>query len=130
MTNRIILLAAIGLTLCGCASPLRLIDFYEADAEALRNYSQIVILEDEIIDGGYRDLGEVEGLYCNRTQAFEVDSSEAIRSAVDQVKLRAGASGADAITMPRCEERTTWDLTNNCFATVTCRSQALVSVSN
>ena len=130
MTNRIIALAAVGLSLCGCASPLKLLDFYEADAEALRNYSRIVILDDEMTDGDYRNLGEVEGLYCNRTQAFAIDSSEAIRSAVDQVKLRAGAKGADAITMPSCQARTAWDLTNNCFATVTCRSEALASVSD
>lgn len=130
MRNGMMPFAVIGLTLCGCASPLKLIDFYEADAEALRNYSRIVILDGEMSDGDYRNLGEVEGLFCNRTQAFAIDSSEAIRSAVDQLKLRAGAQGADAITMPSCQARTTWDLTNNCFATVTCRSQAMVSVND
>lgn len=117
--------------LAGCAAPLPQIDFYDTDSGTLRQYRSIVILP-EAADRqhGYEDLGEVEGLYCNRTRAFSVDSPEAKRIAVDQAKLRAAAEGADAISAPVCETSTTWDLTNNCFATLTCRSQALAFDGN
>jgi len=117
-----------GVMLGGCASPLPLIDFYEADSEALRNYRNILVLAvDDGGDAAFEDLGEVEGLYCNRTQAFGIMSDEAKRSAIDQVKLRAAAEGADAISAPACESRTTWDLTNNCYSTLVCRSRAFAN---
>ena len=129
--NRMISLAFVGLVLCGCASPLPLLDFYEADADALRHYSRIVVLEQVAAGNGeYRDLGEVEGLYCNRTWGITIDPDEATRSAIDQVKLRAAGKGADAISAPSCETSTTVDMTNNCMATVRCHSRAWASVDD
>lgn len=131
MTNRLLWLAVIGSTLCGCASPLPQLDFYEADAEALRNYSRIEVVDDVgAADGKFRDLGEVEGLYCNRTWGVAIDVEEATRSAIDQVKLRAAGKGADAFSAPSCETSTTVDMTNNCMATVRCHSRAWASVDD
>jgi len=124
--NRLIIAITGIASLAGCASPLPLIDYYGADSQALRKYRHVTVLADgDPAAGRYDDLGEVEGLYCNRTQSFAVESAEAKRSAIDQLRLRAAGQGADAISAPRCELRTTWDLTNNCFSTITCRGRAL-----
>jgi len=129
--NRMISLAFVGSVLCGCASPLPQLDFYKADAEALRLYSRMVVLEEVAAGNGeYRDLGEVEGLYCNRTWGITIDHDEATRSAIDQVKLRAAGKGADAFSAPSCETSTTVDMTNNCMATVRCHSRAWASVDD
>lgn len=110
------------LILAACASPLPQIDYYDVPLEALQRIRGMSIVgEDELSQGGYRELGEVEGLYCNRN-APNADSPEA--TAIDQAKLRAAMKGADRIGTPQCSTRTTWDLTNNCFSTTTCSATA------
>lgn len=112
----------------GCASPLPQLDYYKVDADALGKIRNMSIIADTAeVAGVYKELGEVEGLYCDRTQVYAVESPEAKRSAVDQVKLRAALKGGDHISTPQCITRTTWDFTNNCFATVTCTATALAS---
>lgn len=112
------------LLVAGCASPLPQLDYYDIETEALQKIRGMTIIEEDAREyRSYRELGEVQGLYCNRTKAY-AGSPES--SAVDQVKLRAAIKGADHIGTPQCETRTTWDFTNNCFSTVTCSAAALV----
>jgi len=126
MSGRLIAVATAVTMIAGCASPVPLIDFYSADSGALRHYRDLdVVGRDAEAALLYDDLGVAQGLYCNRTRASAADSGDARRHAIDQVKLRAAGMGADAISVPECEVRTSWDLTNNCYATLTCRSRAL-----
>ena len=111
------------LLVAGCASPLPQLDYYDVETDALRKIRAMTVIDEVAWDyGTYRELGEARGLYCNRNNAY-AGSPEG--SAIDQVKLRAAIMGADHISTPHCETRETWDLTNNCFATVTCSATAL-----
>lgn len=119
--TRTLLLIAV-LSAGGCAAPLPQIDYYDVETDALRKLRNMSIIDEAgRAQGAYRELGEVKGLYCNRNRA-EISPE---RSAIDQLKISAAQKGADRIGTPSCETRTTWDLTNNCFMTVTCRAEAL-----
>ncbi len=114
------------LTLSGCAAPLAQIDYYEVETEALQKIRTMQIIDDATLAaGGYRELGQVKGLYCDRSPPYAGTGEE---TAIDQIKLRAAIKGADHISTPSCETRTTWDLNNNCFSTVTCSATAISTV--
>ena len=77
----------------------------------------------------YRSLGTADGLYCQRNQLrMPPGASGARRIATEQVMLRAAIMGAEHISTPACETRSKLDMTNNCFSTVICTAEALVSV--
>jgi hypothetical protein len=99
------------------------IDYYDVDTQALRKIRTMRIIDDaSITQGEYRELGQVRGLYCDRTPPYATTPEG---TAIDQVKLRAAIKGADYIGTPACVTRTTWDFTNNCFSTVICTAEAL-----
>ena len=118
-----ILLASLAIT--ACATPLPQIDYYDVETDSLRKMRTMKVIDDASrAEGEYRLLGQVKGLYCDRTPPYALTPED---TAIDQVKLRAAMKGADHIGTPACETRTTWDFTNNCFSTVTCTAEALVA---
>ena len=125
-----LILALVSL-LCGCATAVPVIDFYDADADTLRRFPTIDVLDDATIQrGAYRDLGIVKGLYCSRDRVgLTINDPHARLKAIDQVKLHAAELGADAISEPNCLQSRETDLTNNCWATAFCQSTAWLADS-
>lgn len=125
-----LILAVVSL-LGGCATPVPVIDFYDADAETLRRFPTIDVLDDATIQrGAYRDLGPVNGLYCSRDRVgLTIHDPRARLKAIDQVKLHAAELGADAISEPHCLQRRETDLTNNCWSSLICESDALAAAA-
>jgi hypothetical protein len=110
----------------GCAAPIPRIDYYDVETDALRRIRDMRELDAASIEAGsYRELGEVDGLYCPTQRAW-LDSSEAERLAVDQVKIRAAQLGATHIGTPSCESDGTLDMTNNCMTTLKCKARAFI----
>jgi hypothetical protein len=108
--------------LCGCASAVPVVDFYDADAETLRRFPGIEILHER---QGFEDLGELRGLYCYRNSMDLPHDPAARAAAVDQLRLKAAGLSADAISEPHCQVSVAMDMVNNCFGTVLCVSHAL-----
>jgi hypothetical protein len=109
--------------LVGCVGAVPIVDFYEADAETLRRFGGIEIVHEH---DGFEDLGELKGLQCDRIAATRSPHEPAARAvAIDQLRLKAAARGADAIADPHCRISTDLDWANNCFSTVLCISHAL-----
>ena len=107
----------------GCATPVPVVDFYETDSETLGRFRDV-----QTVYGrqGFDDLGQVQGLHCSRNGITpSPHSPEARARAIDQVRLKAAARGADAITEPHCRISGEVDLTNNCTGSVLCISHAL-----
>jgi len=133
MKKRTLFFAAALIALAtGCAAPLPQIDYYDVETEALERIRGMTVLDDaSIASGGYRSLGEVKGLYCDRNQMqiSPGDSGEQ-RIAVEQIKLRAARLGADYISAPSCDPRSGMDMTNNCMATLVCRAEALAAAGD
>jgi hypothetical protein len=119
--KRVLILTAAWLG--GCATPVPVVDFYDTDSEALDRFRDVqTVYERE----GFDDLGQVKGLHCNRNGITpNPHSPEARAMAIDQVRLKAAALGADAITEPHCRISVEMDLTNNCLGSVLCISHAL-----
>ena len=110
--------------LTGCASTVPIVDFYEADSGTLRQFQSIEVLDDESTHA--KNLGEVEGIYCKRLpDQVSADHPFAEAQAIDQVKLKAAAKGANYITAPRCVGSDSADFANNCYTTLVCTSTAL-----
>ena len=110
----------------GCAAPIPRIDYYDVETDALQRIRDMRALDAAAIEAGaYHDLGEVDGLFCP-TQWIWLNSPEAQRMAVDQVKIRAAQLGATHISEPVCEANESMDMTNNCMSTVKCSARALV----
>ena len=108
----------------GCAAPIPRIDYYDVETEALQRIRGMGELDAAAIEAGsYNDLGEVDGLFCP-TQWVWLDSPEAERMAVDQVKIRAAQLGATHISTPICAADESMDMTNNCMSTVKCMARA------
>ncbi len=131
MTKSDLFLVATTLCLCGCATPIKVLDYYGADSATLAKIRDLQVVEDDALsEGGYTDLGVVNGLFCNRTPGDPDASADiAQRLARDQVDLRAAELGADYITAPQCTLNGKMDLSNNCWATLVCSSHALVKSS-
>ena len=120
------LIVILGPLVGGCATAVPVVDFYDTDAEALRRFPAIDILDDAAIaSGGYRALGPVQGLYCSRNHTrLMAQDPNAMLQAIDQVKLQAAELGADAVSEPSCVQSHKTDLTNNCWASIVCDSTA------
>ena len=120
--GRLLLLLAAG-WLGGCATAVPVVDFYDADAEALDRFRHVRIVYGR---EGFEDLGDLEGLHCHRNASTpNPHSLEARSMAIDQLRLKAAALGADAMTEPHCRASSEIDLVNNCFGTLLCVSRAL-----
>ncbi len=131
MNNSNLLLIAIVSCCCGCATPIKVLDYYEADSDALAKIRHMkVVDEDAMSSSDYTDLGIVDGIYCNKARWDPAASADiARRRALDQLTLRAATVGADHITTPQCVLDKGMDLSNNCWATLVCSSHALVRSS-
>lgn len=112
-----------------CAAAVPIVDFYDVDSASLSRFQVIAILDDTAVKAGsYRDLGVVEGIYCDRSYgAVDLDGPLANAHVMDQVKLKAAIRGANFISTPVCQIRAKGDVTNNCTSTRTCKSMALQS---
>ena len=97
MTKSDLFLVATTLCLCGCATPIKVLDYYGADSATLAKIRDLQVVEDGALsEGGYTDLGVVNGLFCNRTPGDPDASADiAQRLARDQVDLRAAELGAE-----------------------------------
>lgn len=129
MTKSHFILAATILCLHACASPIKVIDYYEADSATLAKIRDLKVVDDTAqANDQYTDLGVVGGIYCNKA-AWDpsANTDVAERRAKDQVELRAAELGASYITAPQCTLNKKMDLTNNCWATLVCTSHALVN---
>ena len=113
--------------LSACASKVPIVDFYEADAEALKRFPAIaVVSSEEAKSSSFNAVGEIEGLYCERGLMQEdIEGERARLQAEDQLRLKAAALGATHISEPGCTARHEMDWSNNCMGTLTCRSVAL-----
>ena len=125
------MLIAIAFCFCGCATPIKVLDYYETDSAALAKIRHMkVVDEDALSSNDYTDLGVMDGIYCNRAPWDPAASADnARRRALDQLTLRAAMVGADYITTPQCVLNKGMDLSNNCWATLVCSSHALVGLS-
>jgi hypothetical protein len=126
MRNSVATLFVIAVVLgSGCATPIPRIDYYDVETDALRRIRDMGELDAVAIESGsYSDLGEVPGLFCP-PQWMWLNSPEAERMAVDQVKIRAAQLGATHISTPVCEADESMDMTNNCMSTMKCMARAL-----
>ena len=112
-----------------CATAVPVVDFYDVDSASLSRFQAIEIVDETTAkSGNYRDLGTVEGIYCDRSYGG-VDLTGPLANAhvMDQIKLKAAQRGANFISTPVCLVRTKGDVVNNCTSTVTCKSLALRS---
>ena len=110
----------------GCATAVPVVDFYDTDSDTLRRFQNIIVVEDTSANA--KSLGEVEGIYCKKTHGqASVDDPLAKAQAIDQVKLKAAAMGANYITAPQCIVNDSGDVANNCYSTVVCAASALKS---
>lgn len=120
------LAAIIGLS--GCATTVTVLDYYDMDSDVLKRIKGMSIVEEQLVlTSEYTDLGIVKGFYCHRNRVVHelADSPVAMRDAIDQLKLRAASKGADRISTPQCVVSENMDLTNNCWASLTCSGHAL-----
>jgi hypothetical protein len=118
--------------LCGCATPVKIVDYYDLPSSALSNLRSMTVLpEQDLSEGDYTDLGVVSGFSCNlsRRSAVNFEYAEFEKKAVEQLRLNAAVMGAAHITTPQCIEREKLDMTNNCWTSLTCNSHALIEVA-
>ena len=130
MRNSIPILLAASSYLTACATPI--LDYYDMETDALRKIRGMTIVEEQAMSSGdYTDLGVVRGSFCERNRNVDprADTPEAKRDAVDQVKLRAAAKGAEHISTPQCDINEQMDMINNCWSAIVCQSQALQAAS-
>ena len=130
MRNSIPILLAASSYLTACATPI--LDYYDMEADTLRRIRGMTIVEEQAISiDDYTDLGVVRGSFCERNRNIDprADTPEARRDAVDQVKLRAAAKGAEHISTPQCDVNEQMDLVNNCWSAIACESHALKAAS-
>jgi hypothetical protein len=116
------------LPLAGCATPIKTVDYYDLPTDALvkiRDMRQVP--ETAILDGNYTDVGIVTGMSChrNRIEGANAEGSESRKIAFEQLQLNAALLGADHISTPQCVVNEKMDLSNNCWTSLVCESQAL-----
>lgn len=72
----------------------------------------------------FQNLGQVDGLSCNRNkfQAQDVSESEALEG----IKIRTVMLGGDAAINVLCQKNSDMDLLNNCWASVKCIGDAVL----
>ena len=125
-TAQLMFASALVVLLGGCASAVPVVDFYDTDSATLSRFQRLVIVSES---QDLKNLGEVQGIYCSKTQGqVGVNNELAETQAVDQVKLKAAKKGADFIGAPQCEVRDSGDFTNNCYGTVVCTASAYKSI--
>ena len=118
--------------LCGCATPVKVVDYYDLPSSALANLKSMTVLPEHAKSKSkYTDLGVVSGFSCSlsRRSAVKFDYAEFEKNAVEQLKLNAAVMGAEHFTTPQCIEREKMDMTNNCWTSLTCNSHALIEVA-
>jgi hypothetical protein len=120
----IIILAS---TFAGCATAVPVVDYYDTDADSLRRYQKIGVIDGAATNSNGRiQLGEVKGIFCRKSRGqISPDDHLAEVQAIDQVKLKAAILGADYITTPQCVISNEGDVTNNCFSSLICASSAV-----
>ena len=125
-STTIVILLLVG-ALAGCATAVPVVDFYDSDSDTLRRFQLITVLDGASTNANdVKKLGEVEGIYCNKTYGqVSVEDPRAEAQAVDQVTLKAAEMGANYITPPQCLIRNSGDFSNNCYSTLVCTSSAL-----
>ena len=125
--STIIIILLLQSALAGCATAVPVVDFYDSDSDTLHRFQIITVIDGASASGkDLKKLGEIEGIYCNKTYGqVSVGHHTAEAQAVDQVKLKAAEKGANYITTPQCVIRDSGDFTNNCYSTLVCTSSAL-----
>jgi len=129
--TRILFLTALA-CLCGCATPARVVDYYDLPSSALVNLRGMTVLPEQVLSNGeYSDLGVVTGFSCRgvRKGAVNFDDSKSRARAVEQLKLNAAAIGAAHVTAPQCVVSEKINMNNNCWTSLTCTGHALVGVT-
>ncbi len=64
--TRILYLTALA-CLCGCATPAKVVDYYDLPSSALVNLRGMTVLPEQVLsDSDYIDLGVVTGFSCGR----------------------------------------------------------------
>ena len=129
--SRILFLTALA-CLCGCATPAKVVDYYDLPSSALVNLRGMTVLPEQVLsDSDYIDLGVVTGFSCGRIPkgTANMSDSDPGRKAVEQLKLNAAALGAQHVTTPQCVVRDKVDMTNNCYASLTCTGHALLEAA-
>ena len=127
MTN--LYFVAVFASLCGCATPVKVVDYYDLPSSALGNLRGMTILPEDVLSNAeYSDLGIATGFSCSRVRigAGSFDDEKFNSMAVEQLKLNAAAMGAHHITAPQCVVSEKMDMTNNCWASLTCSGHGLV----
>ena len=127
MTN--LYFVAVFASLCGCATPVKVVDYYDLPSSALGSLRGMTILPDDVLsDSEYSDLGIATGFSCSRVRigTGSFDDEKFNHMAVEQLKLNAAAMGAHHITTPQCVVSEKLDMTNNCWASLTCTGHGLV----
>ncbi len=115
--------------LCGCATPVKVVDYYDLPSSALGSLRGMTILPEDVLSNAeYSDLGIVTGFSCRgvRKGAVNFDDSKSRGKATEQLKLNAAVMGAYHITTPQCVVSEKMDMTNNCWTSLTCTGHALV----
>ena len=118
--------------LFGCAAQVQSVNYHDLSSEALSSIRGMTQLPElALSDGTYTDVGVVEGLSCRRNKFSDAESgsSASMSMAVEQLKLKAAALGADHITTAECVQNDKMDLSNNCWSTLICTSHALKTVT-
>jgi len=104
------------LSACNMQPPPRLA-LKPTDAEA-RAASQIAVIKDA---QDARPIGPVEGSVC---KVGLYDPPPTKDEAIEQLRIAAVRTGANAVVGTECEDAGT-SLTKNCFASITCRGTAV-----
>ena len=115
-----------------CATPARVVDYYDMPSSALHNLRGMEFLSEQVVsEGDYANLGIATGFSCGHVPKGAVNGgeSEPRRKAVEQLKLNAAVMGAEHVSTPYCVVSDKIDLTNNCHASITCSGVALRQVA-
>lgn len=118
-----ILMTVFVLTLNGCVGPL--VPVVNLDQEtAMRLRKEIRIFDiTELQDKEYRRIGQIEATSC-MNKLWDAPASR--ENAIDQLRYKASALGANGITNLICEKGEGTNLAKNCWNSVTCYGVAIV----
>lgn len=118
--NCFVLCLTLASFITGCASNPR-IDNLSSDDRA--KVSQVQIFKGQP-NRQFQNLGQVDGLSCNRNkfQAQDVSESEALEG----IKIRTVMLGGDAAINVLCQKNSDTDWGNNCWASIKCIADAVI----
>lgn len=118
--------------LSGCATSHTRLDFYDQSTTTLLNYRQMAFVSADArrVDL-YADLGLVSGFSCRRDSGddWTEEGSETMKIVLDQLKLNAAVLGVTHVTTPDCVSSHKTDFANNCYSSMTCTSNALLTIT-